>query len=46
MEIQTLNPSGCHKREIKALTALAKALPNDWFAYASLEMIGNDGGGD
>jgi serine/threonine protein kinase len=44
MKIHTLNPSGCHKREIKALTALAAALPSDWFAYASLEMVGNDGG--
>lgn len=44
MKIQTLNPSGCHKREIKALDKLSKALPDDWFAYASLEMVGNDGG--
>lgn len=44
MKIQTLNPSGCHKREIKALDALSKALPNEWYAYASLEMVGHDGG--
>ncbi|NWK54970.1 AAA family ATPase [Verrucomicrobiaceae bacterium N1E253] len=44
MKIHTLNPSGCHRREIKALTALASKLPNEWFAYASLEMIGRDGG--
>ncbi|MFA9263131.1 MAG: nuclease-related domain-containing protein, partial [Undibacterium sp.] len=44
MKIKVLNPDGVHAREIKGLEALKDSLPNHWYGYASLELIGENGG--
>ncbi len=44
MKIKVLNPDGVHAREIKGLAALKEALPNEWYGYASLELVGENGG--
>jgi len=44
MRITVLNRDGVHAREVKGLTALQESLPGHWYGYASLEMIGHNGG--
>lgn len=44
MKIKVLNPDGVHAREIKGLSALKESLPNHWYGYASLELVGENGG--
>lgn len=44
MKLKVLNPNGIHEREVKGLSVLKDALPEKWYGYASLELIGNNGG--
>lgn len=39
MQIHHLNQEGLHRSEKDAINALAKALPDSWYGFASLEMF-------
>ena len=39
MHINYLNSDGIHQREIKAINILKDKLPDNWFAFASMELV-------
>lgn len=43
MKIATIDPAGIHAQEVKA-HQLEKLLPDEWYGYASLEMLDRQSG--